>query len=215
MKSRLLILICVCVLLISAIVVRSCSSDEAKDFDDKYDRDAAVEYALEYSLKRNPDYPNLDNNCTNFVSQCLVAGGLEMDGYADPVTDSRIKFEEDDSKWYIISKDFQNERPPNYASSTSFMKSDTFIKYWSETRNKKFEEIDNNFSGREKFHTMVKLGDVVCLFDEKDYIRHIGIVTKIEGYEVYFSANTNDEQNKNFLMLNEDKYPTLGLLHMD
>jgi len=43
---------------------------------------AAVEYARKWAFARNPkymDFSNLGGDCTNFVSQCLVAGGLSMD----------------------------------------------------------------------------------------------------------------------------------------
>jgi len=43
-----------------------------------YNRQKAVEYANIYSFSRNPkyyDFSNLGGNCTNFVSQCLHAGG--------------------------------------------------------------------------------------------------------------------------------------------
>ena len=46
-----------------------------------YNRDAAVSYALQYALSYNPNYPNFGNlggDCTNFVSQCLRAGGITM-----------------------------------------------------------------------------------------------------------------------------------------
>ncbi|MDO5556740.1 MAG: amidase domain-containing protein [Clostridia bacterium] len=46
-----------------------------------YDKNKAVKYALKWALKRNPKYYNYDNfggDCTNFISQCLYAGGLQM-----------------------------------------------------------------------------------------------------------------------------------------
>ncbi len=46
-----------------------------------YDRDAAVAYARMWALSRNPkyyDYEKLGGDCTNFVSQCLYAGGGVM-----------------------------------------------------------------------------------------------------------------------------------------
>lgn len=46
-----------------------------------YDRDAAVRYAHLWAYERNPAYYNYDalgGDCTNFVSQCLFAGGAEM-----------------------------------------------------------------------------------------------------------------------------------------
>ena len=63
-----------------------------------YDRDAAVAYALRWSevykssrgnhpvsYARNPDYEDLGTtNCTNFVSQALLAGGWPERGTANP-----------------------------------------------------------------------------------------------------------------------------------
>jgi hypothetical protein len=43
----------------------------------RYDRRAAVEYADTWALKFNPEYwSSPDQDCANFVSQCLAAGGL-------------------------------------------------------------------------------------------------------------------------------------------
>lgn len=47
-----------------------------------YDRFKAVEYAKIWWNKRNPSFYNFDNlggDCTNFISQCLFAGGYRMD----------------------------------------------------------------------------------------------------------------------------------------
>ncbi|MCI8331467.1 MAG: amidase domain-containing protein [Clostridiales bacterium] len=46
-----------------------------------YDREAAVAYAHEWAFKRNPRYLNfagIGGDCTNFISQCLLAGGAPM-----------------------------------------------------------------------------------------------------------------------------------------
>ena len=46
-----------------------------------YDRKKAIEYAFEWWNKRNPNFYNFDTiggDCTNFVSQCLFYGGIEM-----------------------------------------------------------------------------------------------------------------------------------------
>jgi hypothetical protein len=47
----------------------------------KYDREAAVAYAKEWAYRRNPryyDFSEIGGDCTNFVSQCLYAGGSAM-----------------------------------------------------------------------------------------------------------------------------------------
>ncbi len=46
-----------------------------------YNRSAAITYAHEWAYKRNPnyfDFSGIGGDCTNFVSQCLLAGGMEM-----------------------------------------------------------------------------------------------------------------------------------------
>lgn len=46
-----------------------------------YNRTKAVEYAHKWALGRNPkyyDFEKIGGDCTNFISQCLYAGGLNM-----------------------------------------------------------------------------------------------------------------------------------------
>ncbi|RYM05779.1 hypothetical protein EWH99_05040 [Sporolactobacillus sp. THM7-7] len=45
-----------------------------------YDRLEAVRYAENWWNRRNPRFPNVTNDCTNYVSQCLFAGGIPMTG---------------------------------------------------------------------------------------------------------------------------------------
>ena len=48
-----------------------------------YNPSAAVSYAKQYCSNYNPKYPNYRNlggDCANFVSQCLIAGGMNFNG---------------------------------------------------------------------------------------------------------------------------------------
>ena len=45
-----------------------------------YDRTKAVQYAERWWNERNPAYPEFENNCTHYISQCLRAGGAPMRG---------------------------------------------------------------------------------------------------------------------------------------
>lgn len=50
--------------------------------DNSYNRDKALNYALEYSRERNDEWTNyneLGGNCQNYASQVLYAGGIPMD----------------------------------------------------------------------------------------------------------------------------------------
>lgn len=48
-----------------------------------YQREQAVDYAHQWAFGRNPRYLNftgIGGDCTNFISQCLLAGGAPMNG---------------------------------------------------------------------------------------------------------------------------------------
>ncbi|WP_186579358.1 amidase domain-containing protein [Aquibacillus kalidii] len=49
----------------------------------EYDRRAAVQYAERWWNDYNPDYRKFDVDCTNYISQCLHAGGAPMRGAPD------------------------------------------------------------------------------------------------------------------------------------
>ena len=46
----------------------------------KYNRSAAVQYANQWWNSYNPNFPIFDVDCTNYISQCLLAGGAPMRG---------------------------------------------------------------------------------------------------------------------------------------
>lgn len=51
-----------------------------------YNRDAVIEYARKWALSRNPsyyDFEKIGGDCTNFISQCLFAGGNAMNYTVD------------------------------------------------------------------------------------------------------------------------------------
>jgi hypothetical protein len=67
-------------------------------WDKPYNRDTAIEYAMEWvspsGIVRNNQwqtYDDLGGNCNNYISQCIYAGGIPMDLYGD---------EEVQWKWY-------------------------------------------------------------------------------------------------------------------
>lgn len=48
-----------------------------------YNPKAAVTYAEQWCDGYNPDYPRYNADCASFVSQCLIAGGLDLSAGAD------------------------------------------------------------------------------------------------------------------------------------
>ena len=57
-----------------------CNGTDAQKFKLIKSLDAAIIYSKKYAFSRNPKYKNYEGrNCTNFCSQCLVAGGVPTD----------------------------------------------------------------------------------------------------------------------------------------
>ena len=62
--------------------------------DNKYDRSKAVAYARKYALNYNTDYKDFNSNggdCTNYISQCLYAGGINQSSNWKPYSDNWIR----------------------------------------------------------------------------------------------------------------------------
>ncbi|MFD1017592.1 amidase domain-containing protein [Thalassobacillus hwangdonensis] len=54
---------------------------EAEDLRFDYDRRSAVRYAERWWNSYNPEYQHFENDCTNYISQCLRAGGAPPWGH--------------------------------------------------------------------------------------------------------------------------------------
>ncbi|MRH45145.1 hypothetical protein GH741_21185 [Aquibacillus halophilus] len=63
-------------------VIESIGEEDKRSVRFEYDRRAAVQYAERWWNDYNPEYRRFDNDCTNYVSQCLRAGGAPMRGAA-------------------------------------------------------------------------------------------------------------------------------------
>ncbi len=80
-----------------------------------YDREGALAYADQYAMGRNgdwADYTGSGGNCQNYVSQCLLAGGIPMDTQGDAVW-----------KWYgsgLSNAPGAEGRSSSWTSVTSF-----------------------------------------------------------------------------------------------
>lgn len=137
---------------------------------DRYSRRNAVDYALTYALHPNPEYRyflvagNLGGDCSNFISQCLYAGGAPMD--------------------------FGSQRPWWYKKSPRGNMNDTWSISWAvahslywclKVRNElklpglKGEEVPDD--------SLMQLGDVIQFEDFNGMVYHSGIVTSfaVEG----------------------------------
>lgn len=123
--------------------------------DASYDRQAAVEYGQQWVNQRNDEsvyliYDDFGGNCQNFVSQCIYAGGIDMDytGYSE-------------QQWKFYSN-VLNERATPSGRSYSWIGVDEFYTY----------ACENTGTG------MICMPDVGYELAEKGDVVHVGAYHK-------------------------------------
>ena len=155
----------------------------------KYNRKIAVNYSLNFALKRNDnfhDYTNEGGNCTNYVSQCLYAGSMVMNY--------------DYSGWYYKSPQQTSVSWANVEPLYNFL-------------------INNKREGVYGINApleMCEIGDVIQLkFKNKKLFSHCLFVTKIEALtpkQIYVCANTRDVKEVPLSFYSYEKYRLIHIL---
>ena len=158
-----------------------------------YNRERAVNYAETWALRRNPLFLNFagrGGDCTNFTSQCLLAGSCTMDFTPD-------------FGWYYISSD---DRAPAWTAVAFFY---DFI-----TEQPLFAGANQGIGpfGREVRAREVELGDFIQLADEAGDYYHTLIITGFEPNDILICAHTDDALNRRLSTYN---YSTLRFIHID
>ena len=177
---------------------------------ESYDRDAAINYALEWYNKYNPDYPNFSSSgdCANFVSQCLKASGFQMNEY-----------------WHCYPRNVK-EVNPIYALIFNFIKW-SYTPAWSAAKDQ-YEYLKNSnivtgetiISNPDDIaaaindpENPIKVGDVMYLKWDKDYPHHATIISKIKDDMIYYAAHTDAYDEKPLsAFFNGDKSGTAYIL---
>lgn len=189
MKRAWMLMAFLCLL---ALLMNAAPMDPAP-VDDPYDREAAVAYADQWAQKRNPEYANLESNCTNFVSQVLVAGGKRMDTPKAPEPGVRIRYHTDQKRWYSTSIHTKKERWREFSVSTSFCRTSDFVEYWTRQRGMELTVYDNTYTGMNRLYMNAELGDVILLYREKERKpSHLCVLVDKEGRNMLINANTKD-----------------------
>ena len=136
-----------------------------------YDRGLAVEYAVRWAEGKNPAFGyfgGIGGDCTNFISQCLLAGGGVMN--FDYVRG-----------WYFRS---MTDRSPSW-TSVAYLQS--FLLRTGGGVGP-FAEVCGLGE--------VEIGDIIQLRQNKTHFNHSLIVSKIVGGEIYVCAHSNDVLNR-------------------
>lgn len=136
----------------------------------QYNRERAVLYARKYALVRNPlfySFAGIGGNCTNFVSQSILAGSCVMN--YTPIYG-----------WYYLST---NRRSASWTGVSYF--------YNFMTQN-----TDVGPFGRAATLDEAEIGDVIQLQNEEGVFYHTVIISEIRDGEFYICANSNDALDK-------------------
>ena len=135
-----------------------------------YNREMASVYAQKWALSSNPQFYHfggIGGDCTNFVSQCILAGGAEMNYNRE-------------NGWYYINS---NRRSPSWTSVE-------FLERFLLSNNSvgpvaRLAPIDE-----------LEVGDIIQLRQNPTHFNHTVIISKIEDGQIYVCAHSNDALNK-------------------
>ena len=132
----------------------------------QYNRENAVAYARKYAFSQNSLFGNfagIGGNCTNFVSQCIYAGGCVMN-YTPTFG------------WYYISLD---DRSPSWTGVEYFY---DFIT----------ENADVGPFGRVITQDELEIGDVIQLARNEEGYYHTLIVVGFDNEDPLIAAQTDN-----------------------
>lgn len=166
-----------------------------------YSASDAANYAVKWGEDHNSVYPNYSlsgGDCTNFVSQCIYAGGLAMNG-----SSASVGTVDSTSKWYCIYiKSTLGVR--KYAITTSWIRVSDFNTYLGSLVSK---------STKTTLSTLISscsAGDVVQLADKTTGTPYHSIIINAKGSATaYFCGHTSNRSNadvKDYLDDSSDKF---------
>ncbi len=151
-----------------------------------YNRNKAVGYALKYALSPNPEFRyfsstlNAGGDCTNFISQCLLAGGAEM--------------VYDNNPWWYNHNNLSSTMDDTWSLSWSIAHS----LYWNIMRN----SVENKKGIKAQIlsaASMLELGDIIFYENDENRIFHSTIVTDYNNGSPLVSQHTYDLRNVSYI----------------
>lgn len=157
-----------------------------------YDRSRAVEYARRWALDRNPLFFNFTGrggDCTNFVSQCILAGGCVMD-YTPTFG------------WYYISP---TDRAPAWTGV------EYFYNYMTGTGDFSPSVTHIGPFGEEIELYDARVGDVIQLSDEAGDFYHSLLIVDFRGGVPLVAAHSDDHLDRPLSSYNFSGMRTIGV----
>ncbi|MGM9574639.1 MAG: amidase domain-containing protein, partial [Oscillospiraceae bacterium] len=154
---------------------------------DGYDGNAAAAYAIKWAYIRNPNFYSYGQDCTNFVSQCLFAGGFKMD-------DSWHSYRELTTTWFGNPKAWlinQYRYDWDITESWRLAKKQYELLVNSSYCNMVVTIQSKNGVVMAAYKGGILPGDILYFENETKGIYHATIVTKVEDGEIYYAGHTS------------------------
>lgn len=208
-KSKIIIILILIILsVIFAINLINLNFNKRKQY--SYSPSKAVEYSYTHIETRNPQFPNFEKNCICYVSQCLVAGGLEMDQKNISFANKKTRIKPTSTKWFCYYYENDSYRPIVYYTSSSFVNNSDFISYWKNYGNINTKTIDNTLENISNLKNLIKIGDIIILHGKYS---HAALVVKIDDENIYYNSNTNDRKEYPLSYVDVEKYPKITYMN--
>ena len=175
-----------------------------------YSGSSAATYARTYALSYNTNYPSYalsGGDCTNFVSQCLYAGGIPMNG-----SNSSTGTYNSTTKWYCIctvSEYHGNYEHREYAVTTSWIRVSDFNTYMTTVASSKTTKtsISTLYYG-------CSVGDVVQLANKTTGTPyHTIIISKRDSSTAYFCGHSYNRKDASIYTYLDDSTDKFILFH--
>ncbi len=148
-----------------------------------YSGSAAATYAKTWALSTNPSYPRMANDCTNFVSQAMIAGG-----WTQRIGSSYCSDRKKNSVWWYRRNGCSYWWRSNVHASHTWGGAENFYQF---TRS----------SGRGTVATHIHnldIGDVLQMAFSGTHVGHTMIATGKRNGNLYFSYHTSDHLDEPF-----------------
>ncbi|MBO4881196.1 MAG: amidase domain-containing protein [Firmicutes bacterium] len=186
------------------ILLNSMYKENANKSMASYSASNAVAYAVQWggneadpsngilaNHKHNPAYPQYSGDCTNFVSQCLYAGGIPFVGNPSSLG---IGVHTSTTNWYCskITEWHGNTPVQGFSLTTSWNRVQDFYTYMHSVANSII-----HYSSRNTFISMCAPGDVAQLVDsDTGTVHHSIIITSKSGYNVTYCSHSHYRTNE-------------------
>ena len=158
-----------------------------------YNAANAVAYARKWALSKNSKYKSFREDCANFASQCLIAGGVPLVKTSIPVNE----LTKSSTQWFHY-KDSHNGR---FYYTNSFVQVGVLANFWVWSKS----VPTMTATTRSSAISNVKAGDIVNLKRPSTGAQYHSIIVSYKsGNTAKYCAHTNNRKDESFATISSD-----------